>query len=521
MSTDNLSDVNTPRKLRMAIIGGGIGGLSLAVSLGAQWPSSIGVDVNDLLSVDLYESAAQITEIGAGITVWPRTWRLLKAIGLEKDLKEALSERERSGTEGERLAFSFRKSDQSNGFTFHQLYMPGGGTCFHRQDVQKTLLAHLPSFCQIHLNHRLTSCTESSEEVILTFQNGKTLPYDLVVGADGIHSVTRNSLSGSNPKLYYPYSNQQNTQNGIFYTGTIAYRGLIPREKMEKLHPGHRTIEEPVIYCGKSRHIVVYPISRGRIINVVAFASRIDDEGKPFEGPTVRNCTTEEVLEAYKGWEPEAIQLLECIEKPTCWTILDLMPLGSYISPHGRVGLLGDASHAILVFIVLSGYRTPHLGAGAGQAMEDSYILGGIVSRLPYLLAKGATPTKNDLDQIVPHMLQVYDTIRQPFGNSIMMRARKQGFYYEFNAEELVNTPKSENGQATVQPLENSFWIPLLQNAFTNHWSWAWKSPTAEDDLRRAEDMLKMQYHESNGKDLDRSTVEKNGTSDDIVFWYY
>ncbi|KAK7460590.1 hypothetical protein VKT23_009311 [Stygiomarasmius scandens] len=478
VSTNN----SVHQKLRMAIIGGGIGGLTLAASLGAQWHSSAGVDASQVLSVDLYESAAKITEIGAGITVWPRTWKLLKAIGLERDLKDVLSEREKCDTEGERLAFSFRKSDQEHGFTFHQLYMQGGSTCFHRQDVQRTLLNHLPSFCQIHLNHRLVQCTEASDGVTLTFQNGVKTTYDLVIGADGIHSVTRNCLSGfrsKNPNLYCPYPDPNLAKDGVFFTGTVAYRGLIPKEKMESLHPGHRTIEEPVIYCGKSRHIVVYPISQGKVINVVAFTSQVDNEGKPLDGPTVRECTIEEVLEEYRGWEPEVIELLECIERPTCWAILDLLPLGSYVSPNKRVGLMGDASHAM----------TPHLGAGAGQAMEDGYILGGIISRLPFLLPKESTLTKNDIGPIVSRMLQVYDSIRQPFGNSIMSRARKQGFYYEFNAEEFVS-PKTESGR--VKPTDDSFWIPLLQNTFTNHWSWAWTDPTAEDDMRRAEEMLKM-----------------------------
>ncbi|KAF5350912.1 hypothetical protein D9758_010492 [Tetrapyrgos nigripes] len=470
MNTD--SGPNTPRKLRLAILGAGIGGLSLATSIAAQWSASAGIEIDQLLSIDVYEAAPEITEIGAGITVWPRTWKVLKAIGLEQDLKAVLTERERraSSTEEQKLAFAFRKADQEDGFEFHRLSTPGGNTSFHRQDVQKTLMDHLPPFCKIHLSHRLSQWSETADEVNLTFENGATASYDMLIGADGINSVTRKCLAGQ------PY-------NGVFYTGTVAYRGLIPKEKLQEVSPGHRTIEEPTNYCGKSKHIIVYPISQGTIINVVAFCSRLEDEGKSLNGPAVRDSTTEELLEQYKGWEPEVEDLLKCVEKCNCWAIHDLKPLDTFISPQRRVALLGDAGHAM----------TPHLGAGAGQAIEDAYILGGILARLPLFLDSNTSAlTKQNIDQLVPQMLQVYDTIRQPFANSIMSRARKQGRYYEFDAEEFIHP--SETGQ--VMSTNDSSWIPLLQHKLTDQWSWAWTTPTAKDDLKRADEMLRVQCQE-------------------------
>ncbi|KAF5350911.1 hypothetical protein D9758_010491 [Tetrapyrgos nigripes] len=410
------TDSDGSRKLRLAIIGAGIGGLTLATSIAAQWSASEGIDIEQILSIDLYESAAQIADIGAGITVWPRTWKVFQAIGLEQDLKAVLSEREKRDafSEEEKLAFAFRKADQQDGLTFHRIFMLGGSTSFHRQDVQKILVAHLPPFCNIHLSHRLTQFSETPNEVNLTFQNGATASYDMVIGADGIHSVARKCLA-SQPN------------NGIFYTGSLAYRGLIPKEKLEQVSPGHRTIEEPTIYCGKSKHLVVYPISQGTAINVVAYSSHLEDEGKPLNGPEVRKSTTEEILEEYKEWEPEVTDMLKCIEKPICWAIQDLRPLDTYISPQRRVGLLGDAAHAI-----------------SGQ---DGYILGGIIACLPlFLNSNSPTLTKKDIVQLVPRMLQVYDTIRLPVCNSIKSRAKEQGIDYEFNGEGFISPSKSGQG---------------------------------------------------------------------------
>lgn len=71
--------------------------------------------------------------------------------------------------------------------------------------------------------------------------------------------------------------------------------------------------------------MVVYPISRGRFINVVAFFSNIADEGKPLDGPEIKSATTEEVLSHFVGWEEEVQELLgvsgtECIVLETSLT---------------------------------------------------------------------------------------------------------------------------------------------------------------------------------------------------------
>ncbi|GAV99740.1 salicylate hydroxylase [Lentinula edodes] len=343
-----------PTKFRIAIVGGGIGGLACAVAL---------KDYTNI-EINVYEQAAQITEIGAGVTVWPRTWEILKSLGLEKDLSVLLKE---PPSNVQKVAFEMRLSDRKKGFTFRKIFTRDGGFCFHRSNLQSALLRQIISDsssassscnCKIHLSHRLERCEETNNSVKLFFENGYSTSCDMAIGADGIKSV----------------------------------------------------------YNGKSKHIVVYPINGGKLINIAAFISQPEGEGKVFSAFHGNRRTTEEMLDAFSGWEPEAIQLLSTIEDPSCWPIQDLHPLKTYTTR--RILLLGDAAHAM----------TPHLGAGAGQAIEDGFVLG-------YLFSKLIQPSYPDSQSLL-HLIKIYDKLRRPFANHLQKNSRKQG--QELDAEQII-----------------------------------------------------------------------------------
>ncbi|KAF9260331.1 salicylate hydroxylase [Marasmius fiardii PR-910] len=425
-----MTNGNPSPNLRIAIVGGGIGGLTCAIALKNS------KDVQ----LDLYEAASEISEIGAGITVWPRTWTLLRDLGLEETLIKGLKEPPR--LDEPKVAFAFRKSDQPQGLPVYEMKMNGGSLNFYRKDIQQALLQQLPPFCKIHLNHRLVKCTETSKKVQLEFLDGNQTECDLLVGADGIKSVVRDCLKG---------------QNGWppVYSGSIAFRGLVPRERLVRTNPGHRTLECPTMYLGKNRHLVVYPIDQNRIINVVAYLSKLDSDefGKPWSGPEMRQATTEEILRVYEGWESEVQELLQCIENPICWVIQDLNPLDSYVGR--QTLLLGDAAHAM----------TPHLGAGAALAMEDAYILGAIIS--------GTTCKLED----VPRILRTYDEIRRPFCNYMVSAARQQLTYYELTAPDF-----DEGGEGVGLIGFSERQISTLSGTISSHWSWA---SSSLDEVRK------------------------------------
>ena len=108
-------------------------------------------------------------------------------------------------------------------------------------------------------------------------------------------------------------------------------------------------------------------------LNIVAFNADADSDPEhypPPSGETVQKVTVEEVLAAYDGWGPEVRNLLGCAENPTKWTINVVYPhISAEKWVRGRVTILGDAAHGML----------PHLGAGAGQGLEDAYVLGKLL----------------------------------------------------------------------------------------------------------------------------------------------
>ncbi|CCM05444.1 uncharacterized protein FIBRA_07663 [Fibroporia radiculosa] len=142
------------------------------------------------------------------------------------------------------------------------------------------------------------------------------------------------------------------------WTGTVAYRGLISVGRLVGANGEHRTIGTPMMYCGKGKAGLSHPCATGSVVNVVAFVSQLEKEGTPYGGPWVEDCSKQELLDCYAGWEPEVAELLEQIQEPTRWAIHHLRPLPMCVA--GKVVLLGDAAHAM----------SPHQGAGAGQAIE-------------------------------------------------------------------------------------------------------------------------------------------------------
>ncbi|KAE9392726.1 FAD/NAD(P)-binding domain-containing protein, partial [Gymnopus androsaceus JB14] len=351
--------------------GGGIGGLTCAAAL---------KDCHDI-EIDLFEAAAKFVAIGAGIVTWPRTHACFKALGVNEEVLEAVLNTRKECKETE-------------------------PTNLHRQKLLDLLLSQLPSasHCRIHFGHRLAGCRELPDSVELCFRNGAIGSFDLVIGADGLKSVVRQAVVRG-------HGIQGTAKSDILYTGQSAFRALIPRERLVEVWPDHRALHTPTIYCGKSKHLVAYPIQNGEIVNLVAFFSDSRSGSPVIESASSSGVPVEAILATYPGWHDEAVELLKMMKDPTIWPIQDLRPLETYVTP--RIALLGDAAHAM----------SPHLGAGACTAIEDAYILGKIIAKS----AQGVT-NSNDIHQ----MLDIYNTLRQPYGNEIMRWAHEMGEFYEF-----------------------------------------------------------------------------------------
>ncbi|KAL1705719.1 hypothetical protein EV121DRAFT_279442 [Schizophyllum commune] len=402
-----------PRKINIAVIGGGIGGLAQVLALQHFCDMS-------QLDVHIYEAATHINQIGAGINIWERVCEMLGEIGLKEDIERLLRENENTREwDGRLTAWVCRKSDEKEGVPITEIVFEEAGRMLllHRADVQELFMKHLSPEVHIHLSHRLESYTLTDapiERIKLYFKGGNQARCDLLVAADGVHSVVRKQLL---PELAGELGREELKDSAQpLFSGSKVYRDLVPFEELAKVWPGHPTLVKPHIYCGKNKHIITYPIHLGNkhFVNVVPFYTDPSRENTPFSGSQIGQATTEEVLKTYEGWEPEVQALLGCMAKPSHWAVLTLKPFETWA--HKGVVLLGDAAHAMV----------PHIGAGACEAIEDGFVLAQILAH---------AQKKGPLEALFDETMNLYNRLRPPIANFVHDRARLQGLFYEFNEE--------------------------------------------------------------------------------------
>ena len=317
--------------LSVAVIGGGIGGLTAAIDL-----LQAGYDVH------VYEQTPQPLEVGAGLVISPNASRQLIRLGLGDELKRIgvrpTSFHQRRWQDGRTLARS-RLIEQTEAMFGAPAYV------FHRGDLNAVLTQALPKE-RIHLAHRCTGFADRGDRVEAGFENGVAIKADVLVGADGIHSTIRHALLGEERPRF---------------TGCIAYRGLIPMERV-----AHLDIEVASNnWMGPGRHFVHYPVAAGRLLNFVGLVE---------QNIWVKESWTEpgdlrDLAALYEGWHPQVRGIIAAAEQTFKWALLDRMPLPRW--SFGRVTLLGDACHPML----------PFLGQGAGQAVEDGATLTACLKR--------------------------------------------------------------------------------------------------------------------------------------------
>ncbi len=331
------------KRLRAALVGGGIGGLAAACSLRRR-------DID----VMVFEQSESLGEIGAGLVVFPNALRQLERMGL----REALA------TVGAKIGdgSQFLRAD---GTVVGSMVMTDSGGWngiygMHRADLLNVLAASLPPGI-IRTGHRCIGFEQSAAAARLKFANGETAEADIVIAADGIHSALQKYVvEPSSPE----------------YSGVRAYRGLIARDKL----PGWpREVQQ--VWMGDGKHFMTYPVRSGRLLNYVGFV--------PSKNATTESWSAvgnrDELASSFDGWDPRVVGLLEAVESCFWWGLYDRAPLQSWTN--GRLALLGDAAHAML----------PHLGQGANQAIEDGVALS--------VLLEGRDPA--EVPDIVPQYEQL------------------------------------------------------------------------------------------------------------------
>jgi len=313
------------------VAGAGIGGLVAAAALIRQ-----GFDVTVL------EQAPQLGEVGAGLQVSPNAVKVLRGLGLEAGLKDIACVPE---------AFCGYDWDTGQelyrtplGGTHDRLYGAGYYQA-HRADLHRLIASAVPAN-RVRLGARIIAASQDQTGVMVTLANGEVLRGDVLIGADGIKSVVRDAIGGAQP----PH-----------YTGMTAFRGLIPADRV----PAGMIDRIAANWQGPRGHVIHYYLRRYELVNIVAVMELDSWTEESWTLPV----SSDEMLALFDGWHPTVLHLLRSIEQPFRWGLYGRAPTQDW--GLGRITLLGDAVHPMV----------PFLAQGAAMAMEDGYVLAGVLGR--------------------------------------------------------------------------------------------------------------------------------------------
>lgn len=315
------------RKLRVGIIGGGIGGLALAVALKRQG-----------ITVRVFERSPAFGAVGAGIQMTPNAVKVMRALGLLGPLQavsflpQSLVGRNwRSGRVMWRTPLAADCPRLYGAPFFH----------VHRADLHQILTGQLQSG-ETALSAACIAVTTKDRTATAEFADGTSYEADVIVGADGIHSTVRRCLFGDEPPRY---------------TGNMCWRAVVPFDTPPLDYVG----PDSAFWLGPNGHVVTYYVSGGKAVNIVAV---LESKEWVEESWNVRS-TKQELMAGYQGWHRNVQKLFAQADEVYRWGLFDRDPMERWTS--GRATLLGDAAHPML----------PFLSQGAAMAIEDGYVLAG------------------------------------------------------------------------------------------------------------------------------------------------
>ncbi|KZV75602.1 FAD/NAD-P-binding domain-containing protein [Peniophora sp. CONT] len=390
------SDNRTGKDFSLAIVGGGICGLTLAIALAKAG-----------IRCDVFEAAQKYGEIGAGIGVGCNALRVLEELGLARDVAvrsdSSSNSADGDGNHAAMNSFKFVRGESPHDIIFDYPETPSDvGLGLHRASFLEALADNIDnSMITEHFKKRCNHIQRlDSGRIRLNFADGTNHETDVVIGADGLKSTVRRFVLGLPEGAH---------DESLVFTRTAAYRGLVPMDELRAA--GAKTnFLQSLCWFGKDKHLITFPIRDNKILNVVAFSTDysrpMEYEGNPEDW--VKDVPQEEMLKDFDGWGPDVQAMLKRIKSPSKWSIHALYPtIDKYVE--GKVALIGDAAHATL----------PHLGAGAGCGIEDAYVLAR-------LLAHPQTHAAN-----VEAVLEAYQKVRVPRGSHTANKSKFAGDAYD------------------------------------------------------------------------------------------
>ncbi|HEU0191105.1 MAG TPA: alpha/beta hydrolase fold domain-containing protein [Mycobacterium sp.] len=320
--------------MKAIVIGGGIGGVATACALLQEGRGQI--------DVELYEKAAQFGEIGAGLQISANAVRVLEHLGAGDALRAV-------GVAAEAVEFRDLRTDE----LLHHTALAGSelnrlGAQFiqaQRPDLLDIIVDRLPGDV-VHLGECCVGFEEDGGRVTAFFESGHTATGDVLIGADGIHSVVRDQVLGEmEPE----------------FSKIIAWRALIPHDKLE-----HLDLEPKChVWWGPQHSVVLYWVRHMRLLNFVGI---VPSEEAEAESWTVRG-DVQAIRDSFRGCTHRVAGVIDQIQDPFVTGYYFRHPLPRWSA--GRVAILGDAAHPM----------HPFLAQGACQAIEDAAVLSRLLAR--------------------------------------------------------------------------------------------------------------------------------------------
>lgn len=313
------------RPLSVAVIGAGIGGLTVAATL-----RRYGIEVN------IYEQAQKFMRIGAGIQMSPNAIKVLRAIGLEDYLRKIAFFPEHN------YSRDWDTGTITNDYPLGEVAEKRYGAPYlllHRGDLHAALAGAVPEEI-VHRDKKLTGFKQDDRSVTMTFADGSTATADMMIGADGVHSIVREILFGAEAPRY---------------TGRVAYRTTFPSKLLNGLH-----IDPNTKWWGPDRHIVIYYVTANR--DELYFTTSNPEPAMNRESWSAMGDLNV-LREAFSGFHPQVRGVLDACPAVHKWALFERDPLPRWTV--GRVTLLGDSCHPM----------TPYMAQGAATSMEDAAVL--------------------------------------------------------------------------------------------------------------------------------------------------
>ena len=275
------------RMVRIAIIGGGIGGLTAALAFQQSG-----------FQCEVFEQAPALHDVGAAIAIWPNATRILHGLNLFEKIFE------RAGVMEE-----IRWVDQ-NGWLINRVSISDPqfpAVALHRADLQNTLVRALPQ-SSLHLGYELIDQTQRGDKMIATFANGNSIEADFLIGADGIHSRVREQFLNDGPPIDRGY---------------VVWRGISPA--VPPSVPPATAIE----FHGRGKRFGLGPVGLGRL----------------GWWATANTPNTDQLPQLFKGWQRTVLELIETTPPSSILKTIASDRLPTKVWGRGRMTMLGDAIH--------------------------------------------------------------------------------------------------------------------------------------------------------------------------------